>query len=374
VWSDTIEEGALEQAHNITNLPFVFKHVVLAPDAHLGYGCPIGGVFATTNVVVSNAVGLDIGCGVRAWNTGVSVDDFMSLRDKVMHDFQRSIPVGFKWHAKPQEDEGLLDDVENLPVVGSQRDRALLQLGTLGSGNHFCEVQKDDSGIVWVMLHSGSRNLGKQVAEHYNKLAVSLNAKWHSSVPKEYELAFLPLDTDEGKLYMAEMNKCLEFAKLNRKTMMQAVKCAFAHKFGVRELFTEDIDVHHNYATFEHHYGKNVLVHRKGAVHAVGTVIIPGSMGSHSYLAKGLENPASFKSCSHGAGRAMGRKAAGREIPAADVIKEMAKLDVMYASLDTSHIVEESRQAYKDIDTVMANQADLVQPVTKLIPLAVLKA
>jgi tRNA-splicing ligase RtcB len=298
----------------------------------------------------------------------------MSKRGDIMQDIQKAIPVGFKWHDSPQSHAGVLTVAADgsLPVVFEQYQRATHQIGTLGGGNHFVEVQKDEDGAVFVMVHSGSRNLGSKVADYYDKVARTLNERWHSEVPKEWELAFLPLDTDEGQMYLAEMNVCLEFARLNRSRMMDAIDEIFEKHLGTTRY--EALDIHHNYAAIEHHFGRNVWVHRKGAVKAVGDVLIPGSMGSHSYIGRGLESYDSFKSCSHGAGRAMGRKAAGRDIPVADVIKEMAKLDVMYASLDTSHIVEESRRAYKDIETVMTNQADLVQPVTKLTPLAVLKA
>ena len=376
IWTDSAEEGALEQARHLTDLPFAFKHVVLAPDTHQGYGCPIGGVFATIGTVVPNAVGLDIGCGMRAWNTGVSAEDFRAFRDTVMEEVRRTVPVGFSWHQKAQEDEGLFDDMGELPVVQGQREKALKQLGTLGGGNHFVEIQQDENGTVWAMIHSGSRNLGKQVADHYNKIAVALNAKWYSVVPKEHELAFLPLDIDEGKLYMDEMQKCLDFARLNRQHMMNAVEEAFvtAGLLGTDTL-REDIDVHHNFSRFENHFSKNVLVHRKGAIHAVGTVIIPGSMGSHSYIAEGLENPDSFKSCSHGAGRAMGRKAAIRELPAESQAEEMRARDIkLFGGGRGNEWVAESKLAYKPIDDVMANQSDLVRPLIKLSPLAVLKA
>jgi len=378
IWAEDFEEGALAQAHNLANLPFVFKHVAIMSDGHLGFGMPIGGVLATTNVVVPSAVGYDIGCGVRAWATSVQVEEVLPVRDSIMQQVRSAIPVGFSWHQKPQDDAGLFYDVvgnASFPIISANHDKALLQLGTMGQNNHFVELQKDENDMVWAMVHSGSRNLGKQVADHYNKVAVQLNAKWHSAVPKAWELAFLPLDSEEGQLYMAEMLLCLAFAKLNRQRMMEAVKKAFDHELGARELLTEDIDIHHNYAQLENHFGKNVVVHRKGAVKAIGTVLIPGSMGSHSYIAEGLENPDSFKSCSHGAGRAMGRKAAIRDLPDASQAEEMRERDIkLYGGGRGNEWVAESKLSYKDIDSVMANQADLVQPITKLTPLAVLKA
>jgi len=375
IWAINLEEGALKQARNLVELPFAFNHAAVMSDGHQGYGMCIGGVLATSGVVVPNAVGKDIGCGVRSWNTGATVDDFMSKRDDIMQAIQKAVPVGFKWHDKPQPHAGVLDAAldGSLPVVTDQFQRATHQIGTLGGGNHFVEIQKDEDGAVFVMVHSGSRNLGSKVADYYDGIARTLNERWHSEVPKEWELAFLPLDTDEGQLYLAEMNVCLEFARLNRSHMMSAIDEIFEKHLGTTRY--EALDIHHNYAAIEHHFGRNVWVHRKGAVKAVGDVLIPGSMGSHSYIGRGLENYDSFKSCSHGAGRAMGRKAAIRDLPDASQAEEMRERDIkLFGGGRGKEWLAESKLSYKDIDSVMANQADLVQPITKLTPLAVLKA
>lgn len=377
IWTDDMEEGALEQSRHLADLPFAFRHVAIMPDTHQGYGMPIGGVLATVGVVIPNAVGVDIGCGMRAWPLDCTVDEFMAKRDAIMHEIHRAIPTGFSHHKESQPDwagaELLQVGDGRFPILEREYEKSLTQIGTLGGGNHFIEAQADAGGMAWFMLHSGSRNVGFQVAKHYNKLAVDMNARWHSSVPKEHELAFLPLDSDEGQTYIKEMNACLRFAYLNREHMMHAIQSVL-YREGIG--WGDEIDIHHNYATMENHFGKNVMVHRKGAVRARDgeTVIIPGSMGSASYIGVGLGNRESFMSCSHGAGRAMGRKAAQRAIPAADVLAEMEAADISLYKAKKADVAEECRQAYHDIDMVMANQADLVRTTTTLRPLAVVKA
>jgi tRNA-splicing ligase RtcB (3'-phosphate/5'-hydroxy nucleic acid ligase) len=380
IWAEGVEEGALEQARHLTELPFAFKHVALMADCHSGYGMPIGGVLATKNVVVPYAVGVDIGCGMSAWKTGLTVEEFMPKRHEVMQLIQKTIPVGFNKHGEQRE--GWYDWTTSpirvstvaTPVVNREYHNSLYQLGTLGGGNHFIEIQKDEEDNVWAMIHSGSRNLGKQVCDYYNKLAVKLNDKWFSQVPKEWELAFLPVDSDEGQSYIDEMGLCLDFAKKNRRDMMVAVHLILMDRgfdVGVFDL----LDAHHNYVAIENHYGANVWVHRKGAVKAVGTVIIPGSMGSSSYIAEGLENPESFKSCSHGAGRAMGRKAAVRDLSEVSERQVLDSQDIkLYGGGRGNEWLAEARGSYKDIDVVMENQKDLVRITKKLTPLAVLKA
>jgi tRNA-splicing ligase RtcB len=369
-WAADIEDGAAEQALHLTQLPFAFHHVALMPDCHTGYGMPIGGVLATQGVVIPNAVGVDIGCGMRAFPLDCTVDEFMPKRDAIMHEIQRAIPTGFNHHHDEQEEWAGLEllNAGRLPILEREYPKSLYQLGTLGGGNHFIEAQADEDGGVWFMLHSGSRNVGLQVAKHYNDLAIELNERWHTAVPKSWELAFLPLESDEGQAYLREMNACLAFAKENRARMWLAIGEALEEQ-GIE--LDGGFDVHHNYAAMENHFGKNVMVHRKGAVRARDgeLVIIPGSMGTASYIARGLDNPDSFMSCSHGAGRTMGRKAATRD-PA--VQKSLADMTTMLYS--DSSALDEAPLAYKNIDAVMDAQADLVTPVTVLRPLAVIKA
>jgi len=247
----------------------------------------------------------------------------------------------------------------------------LSSLGTLGGGNHFIEIQKGDDGHIWIMIHSGSRNLGFKVANYYNKLAIGLNEKWHTSVPREWELAFLLTDSDEGQAYIKEMQYCVEYALANRRLMMERVIQSVANNTN-QTGFDEMINIAHNYASLEHHYGKDVWVHRKGATLArKGTVgIIPGSQGTASYIVEGLGNKESFESCSHGAGRKMGRKQAQREL---NLEEEQAKLKGILHSVRGIKDLDEASGAYKDIKTVMENQKDLVKILVELKPLAVVK-
>jgi tRNA-splicing ligase RtcB len=384
LWLDDIEEGALEQAKNLTNLPFAFKHIAIMPDSHLGYGMPIGGVLATKDVIIPNAVGVDIGCGMCAVKTSLTEIDTDTLK-KILGEIRKEIPVGFNKHKEEQGRElmPLYSDEEktlvlpgSLYIVRQEYKNALKSLGTLGGGNHFIEIQKGDDGHIWIMIHSGSRNLGKQIADHYDKIARELNKKWYSEVPDKWELAFLPVNSKEGQSYIREMNYAVEFALANRKLMIDRVIEIFQKELvgfeNPETKFNEMINIAHNYARQENHFGKNVWVHRKGATSAreeeIG--IIPGSQGTKSYIVKGKGNPESFESCSHGAGRKMGRKQAQRSLSYEEEIKKMGSvIHGMRGEKD----LDEAPGSYKDIDVVMQNQKDLVDIVVELSPLAVIK-
>lgn len=382
LWLDDMEDGALEQAKNLANLPFVFRHIAIMPDAHQGYGMPIGGVMATHDVIVPNAVGVDIGCGMCAVKTSITDLDKETVK-KIMGGskvnkggIRSAIPVGFKHQSKKQDEKWMPQDTEDpmsMHIVSGQYEKARKQVGTLGGGNHFIEIQKGDDGHIWLMIHSGSRNLGLQVAKYYNALAVELNERWFSSVSKKWELAFFPIDSEWFKKYLDEMNYCVQFALANRHLMMERVKESVFDVLPDTE-FNEMINIAHNYAAMEHHFGKNVLVHRKGATRArAGELgIIPGSQGSSSYIVCGLGNRESFESCSHGAGRKMGRKQAQREL---DFDAEKKKLDDMGVvhGMRNKKDLDEAAGAYKDISVVMENQKDLVEIVVELSPLAVIK-
>jgi len=220
------------------------------------------------------------------------------------------------------------------------------------------------------MLHSGSRGIGKKTCDYYNKIAEELNTQWYSQGAEE--LAFLPLDIPQGQEYLVAMRIAMQFAEENRLMMLERVTAAIA-KFVPNMEVEEAIDTHHNYASMEHHFGKDYLVHRKGAVRAIGKVIIPGSMGTFSYIGEGLENPQSFCSCAHGAGRRMGRKEAMRQFTAQSVLEEMKQKDIELFKVKKEDVAEECSASYKDIDVVMENQKDLVRPLVKLRPLGVVK-
>ncbi len=377
LWLDDVEAGTMEQAKHLANLPFVYKHVAVMPDAHLGYGMPIGGVMATDDVVIPNAVGVDIGCGMCALQTSltsISTDNLKSIMALV----RGSVPVGFKHHKKKQ-DRNLMPKtkggvpISELPITSREYNNALTQLGTLGGGNHFIEIQKGSDGHIWIMIHSGSRNLGYKVANYYNKLAIKLNKKWGSKIPSKWQLAFLPVNSQPGINYLLEMNFCLDFALANRKLMMERLKDAFLTVMApvTFDLF---INIAHNYAAMESHFHKNVFVHRKGATRArEGELgIIPGSQGTPSYIVRGKGNRDSFESCSHGAGRKMGRKQAQRQL---DLRAEQKRLNDQGIIHEIRHLrdLDEAAGAYKNIDEVIENQLDLIEVIVSLKPLAVIK-
>lgn len=382
-WCNTPEQGAVQQATNLSSLPFAFKHIALMPDTHQGYGMPIGGVLATKGVVIPNAVGVDIGCGMCAVKTSLTDITTEQLKrilggsKEYKGGIRGSIPVGFNRHRKAQDESlmPLLGEATGFmpTIVNKEYKSALKQLGTLGGGNHFIEIQKGDDGYIWIMIHSGSRHMGYAVAKHYNDIAKQLNEKWFTSVPKKHGLAFLPLHSKMGQRYLVEMNYCLEFAKASRKWMMNTIAGKFSEQFTDVE-FDNFLDVHHNYATLENHFGTNVILHRKGATSArEGQLgIIPGSQGTASYIVKGLGNPESFMSCSHGAGRAMSRTKAKATLNLEDEIKKMEDKGIVHA-IRGKNSLDEASSAYKDIDVVMEEQKDLVEIVTKLTPLAVVK-
>jgi len=367
LWLDDIEAGALQQALNLAKLPFAFKHIAIMPDSHQGYGMPIGGVMATKGVIVPNAVGVDIGCGMSAVKTSLTEIDTDSLK-LLMGKIREVVPLGFD---RQQENQawGGFDNAPDIPIIQQELNSSKKQLGTLGGGNHFIEIQKGNDGHIWIMLHSGSRNFGLKTAKVFHAKAQALCERWQSDIPDK-DLAFLPIETPEGKEYFEAMNYCLEFAKANRQLMMDNIFAVF-YRFMNAEI-VESININHNYAKFEHHFGKDVIVHRKGATLATAntTGIIPGSMGTKSYIVRGLGNPDSFTSCSHGAGRRMGRKEAERSLNLED---EQRKMEGVIHGLRTAKDLDESPGAYKDIDIVMENQKDLVEILVELKPLASIK-
>ena len=375
LWLSDIEAGALDQARNLARLPFAFRHIALMPDCHQGFGMPIGGVMATNDVIIPNAVGVDIGCGMCAVQTSLHHIDQKTLKN-IMADIRQLVPLGFKHHSKRQDARHLpqRERLENMPVVAREYESATYQVGTLGGGNHFIEVQKGSDGLIWIMVHSGSRNIGKQVADYYNRLAISLNEEWKSPVPRSAQLAWLPVDSLEGRQYLAEMNYCIDFALANRSLMMDNILSVFERHFKSNFRAAPMINIAHNYASAEKHFGKEVMVHRKGATKATKDTIgiIPGSQGSNSFIVKGKGNPESFESCSHGAGRKMGRKEAIRTLDLKKEIEKLEKKGVIHA-LRRAGDLEEASGAYKDINIVMKNQDDLVDILVELQPLAVIK-
>jgi tRNA-splicing ligase RtcB len=264
-------------------------------------------------------------------------------------------------------------DISSLKIVSEEYKSAKTQIGTLGGGNHFIELQRDEEGYLWVMIHSGSRNLGKKVCDYYDKIAISLNELWHSEVKSSLRLAFLPKGTPEYDAYWAEMNYCVDFALCNRRLMMERIKDVLANALPGIE-FEPMINIAHNYAAIEHHFGHDVIVHRKGATLAREGVtgIIPGSQGTASYIVEGLGNPESFCSCSHGSGRLMSRTKAVQTLSLEDEIKRLDEQGIVHA-IRTEKDLEEAAGAYKDIEEVINNELDLVKIKTRLLPVAVVK-
>jgi len=374
-WLEDIEPEAINQAKNVALLPFAFKHVAVMPDSHVGYGMPIGGVLAAKGAVVPNAVGVDIGCGMCAAKTNLHDISVKTLK-KIMDRIREYVPVGFKHHDRAQNSNFLPseDMILKKGIVARELPSAIKQVGTLGGGNHFIEIQKGSDGHIWIMIHSGSRNLGLQVAKYYNRIAKELNKKEGYKVPPSYDLAYLDIDSKEGKDYMQEMNYCIEFAFSNRKLMMINIQKAFTEELGGDFTELEFINIAHNYARAEKHFDTDVIVHRKGATSArKGEIgIIPGSQGTKSYIVKGLGNPESFKSCSHGAGRLMGRKQAQRVLDLKTEIDALNKKGIIH-SIRNQKDLDEAPSAYKNIDVVMENQKDLVEIMVELTPMAVVK-
>ena len=394
-WCENCEEGAVKQAVNLAHHPALVHHVALMPDAHQGYGMPIGGVVAAKGAVIPAAVGVDIGCGMIATETDIPAEVFaeMSFRRAFQEKLKERIPVGEgESHRTTQDWEGFEEYTAHNGMRSnlwpSRLDR--MNLGTLGGGNHFIELQKttalDGAGDpeggskVWLMIHSGSRNLGKRIEEHYHRIASRLCERFHSPLPDK-DLAFLPIEEETGHNYFTDMLFALRYAKENRRRMMD-VMMATLQEFAPAAQFLRTIDIHHNYAAFEEHFGEKVCVHRKGATSAkldeIG--IIPGSMGTASYIVRGLGNPESFMSCSHGAGRRMSRIAASTTLTVEECDKAMDGIvcerwrkykgfGKAKGRLDLS----EAPQAYKDIEDVIASERDLVEPLVRLVPLASLK-
>ncbi|GAA1255110.1 RtcB family protein [Kitasatospora nipponensis] len=375
MWADpaTVEGAALQQLRNISTLPWLHGLAVM-PDVHLGKGATVGSVIAMKGAVCPAAVGVDIGCGMSAVKTSLDArdlpDDLGRLRSKI----EQLIPVGRGAHAEPV-DPGKLhgfaaagwddfwDRFEGVaPEVKWRRERAMQQMGSLGSGNHFIEVCVDDTGAVWLMLHSGSRNIGKELAEHHMTVARSLP---HNQGIVDRDLAVFISDTPQMNAYRQDLFWAQEYAKNNRAVMMALFQDVVRREFPrARVAFDEVISCHHNYVSEERYDGVDLLVTRKGAISA-GTGewgIIPGSMGTSSFIVRGLGNPASFNSASHGAGRKMSRTAAKKRFTTRDLVEQTKGVECR----KDSGVVDEIPGAYKSIDKVMAQQRDLVQVVAEL--------
>ncbi|MBD8526902.1 RtcB family protein [Pseudomarimonas arenosa] len=373
-----LEDEARKQLVNIAKLPFIHRWVAVMPDVHLGKGATVGSVVPTIGAIVPAAVGVDIGCGMIAARTTLVAsdlpDDLAGLRSAI----EQAVPHG---RTPGNRDKGAWEHPPALAIEGwSQLERDfehikarhpklaktnnLAHLGTLGTGNHFVEVCLDEDQRVWFMLHSGSRGVGNAIGTHFIELAKQDMRRWMINLPDQ-DLAYLPEGSEHYADYVFAVEWAQRFARANREIMMkhvvQAARQVITKPF---EATAEAVNCHHNYVQREHHFGKDVFVTRKGAVSArKGELgIIPGSMGAKSFIVRGLGNPDSFHSCSHGAGRVMSRTEAKRRISLEDHVKATAHVECR----KDAEVVDESPAAYKSIDAVMAAQSDLVEVVHTL--------
>ena len=359
---DGVESAAIDQLVNIANLPGVVK-VKVMPDVHLGKGATVGSVIATKNIVSPAAVGVDIGCGMVAVKTTLTSRSFGDGQlTKLRHEIERSVPVGNGPSGENNESSSRASTwSKSSGAVNHKRfeARQLKQLGSLGGGNHFIEVSLDSEDNVWVVLHSGSRNFGKVVADDHIKIAKQLCEEAHERLVDK-DLAFLRLGTPEFESYRSDVLLAQEYAALNREIMLGKILVQMKRMFP--EMATGAvINCHHNYLAFEKHEGEDLIVTRKGAIRAgIGDMgIIPGSMGTRSYIVRGLGNPASLQSASHGAGRRMSRSQAKRQFTLDDLAEQTSGVECR----KDAGVLDEIPGSYKDIDVVMANQSDLVEVV-----------
>ncbi|MFF0539685.1 RtcB family protein [Streptomyces coelicoflavus] len=375
MWTDpaTVEEGALQQLRNVATLPWI-KGLAVMPDVHYGKGATVGSVIAMRGAVCPAAVGVDIGCGMSAVKTSLTANDLPGDLSRLRSKIEEAIPVGRGMHDSPVEpgrfhglatagwDDfwGRFDGVAE--AVKFRLERAGKQMGTLGGGNHYLELLFDDGGAVWITLHSGSRNIGKELAEYHIGVAQKLP---HNQGLVDRDLAVFVADTPQMAAYRNDLFWAQEYAKYNRTLMMALLKDVVRKEFRkAKPVFEPEISCHHNYVAEERYEGVDLLVTRKGAIRAGSGEygIIPGSMGTSSYIVKGLGNKKAFNSASHGAGRRMSRNAAKRRFTVRDLEAQTSGVECR----KDSGVLDEIPGAYKNIDQVMGQQRDLVEVVAKL--------
>jgi tRNA-splicing ligase RtcB len=373
-FASQIDEGTIDQAKQTAALPFVYPYVALMPDAHAGRGAAVGTVIPTLGAVIPAAVGVDIGCGMIAARTRFAAAD-ISGKDltHLRHSIESSIPLSagsynrslrrFVFTAARIKDLERIANEDNVSLSHSPKWKE--QLGTLGGGNHFIELCVDSDDAVWMFLHSGSRGVGHKIASHHIKVAKRLCDRLHITLP-DSDLAYLPEDTAEFDDYIRELHWAQRFALANREEMMDRFRQAFAHWMQVQpeDVEVERINTHHNYSQREHHADKDVWLTRKGAVDAHRGVmgVIPGSMGTRSYIVRGKGNPASLCSAPHGAGRRFSRTEAKRRFTVDDLAERMKGIEYRPGE----QWVDEIPDAYKPIDVVMEDSRELVDVVTSL--------
>ncbi len=373
VFTDDLDEAAAQQLRNVASLPFVHHHVAAMPDVHWGLGATIGSVIPTVGAIIPAAVGVDIGCGMNALRLSLRADQLPDNLGALRAQIERDVPVGFAGH--PDErwcDEGLARVAPGLKPIQAKYPlidaRWQSQLGSLGGGNHFIELCLDESDRVWIMLHSGSRGIGNRIGQYFIEQAKREMERRQIQLPDQ-NLAYLPEGSELFDDYVAAVGWAQDYALENRRQMIRLILGALRHqvqlgKLPAFEVTDEAIECHHNYVAREHHFGTDVLLTRKGAIRArEGDLgIIPGSMGARSYIVRGKGEPESFCSCAHGAGRRMSRTEAKRRFTRKDLEQQTRGVECR----KDKGVIDEIPGAYKDIDSVMANQSDLVDVVHTL--------
>ena len=365
IWTEDIEDSAMQQLRNIATLPFIDPHGVAAmPDVHWGMGATVGSVIATQGAIIPAAVGVDIGCGMCAVRTSLKASDLPDNLAEIRHSIERGVPSGFGEHKDPKpmplESSVLLAGILTDHFKGDEKLllKAAKQVGTLGGGNHFIELCLDENQDVWVMLHSGSRGIGNVIGRHFIEKAKRAMEKYFIVLPDK-DLAYIPEGTTDFDDYVGAVSWAQAYAAENRRAMLAEVIRNLAHDIPKPFTLTrEAINCHHNYIERENHHGRNLWVTRKGAIRAcVGDLgIIPGSMGQRSYIVEGKGCADAYHSCSHGAGRAMSRTQARKQFTVGDLAAQTAGVECR----KDDAVLDEIPGSYKDIDVVMANQADLV--------------
>jgi tRNA-splicing ligase RtcB len=367
-WARAVPPGAVKQLQQLASQPYVVEHVAAMPDVHVSEGIAVGTVFATEHAVVPGALGGDLGCGVSAVRFDYPAASLGRAElSRLLAALARRVPVGEAVHRGPGLPLPPELEAARLSTHRLQRDWERLaprHLGTLGGGNHFLELERDAGGDLWLMLHTGSRGVGSAIAGHHLQVA---QAHGEGSLPG------LSTDTPEGAACLEDTLWACRFARANREVLVARAAEVLAETLGCEPEWGSRVDVHHNHVAAEHHFGRTLLVHRKGAVGlAAGQQgLIPGSMGTASYLVAGKGEPRAFRSCSHGAGRVMTRREARERIRPAAL--EHAMRRVVFDTARAAALVEEAPAAYRDIAEVLEDEADLVTPLLRLTPIAVLK-
>lgn len=377
-----VEDAAKQQLRNLASLPFIHKHVAAMPDVHWGMGATVGSVIATKGAVIPAAVGVDIGCGMAAQRTTLVASDLPDNLGPLRSAIEAAIPHGRTNNGGPGDrgawgespygaSEALRRQLDFLPVLVQKHpklarpaERAITHAGTLGTGNHFVELCLDEQQRVWIMLHSGSRGIGNAIGSYFIEAAKRDMERWFINLPDQ-DLAYIPQGSNLFDDYFEAVGWAQGFARINRELMMQAALVAL-HQ-AVPKPFAcdcEAVNCHHNYVSWERHFGENVMVTRKGAVdaHEGRLGIIPGSMGAKSFIVRGKGEREAFCSCSHGAGRKMSRNEARKQFTIEDHIAATAGVECR----KDADVLDETPAAYKDIDAVMAAQSDLVEVVHTL--------